>query len=458
MTHPRFTQSEPQMEPTTLTIGESFIDKLTFDVLYKIFWHANGEQSVTGNQELPVIISHVCRQWRQYIFDIPTMWSVINFKSRGRDEDWARQIAYLERSKSAPLDITIWSDLHQDTYLGTARIMGVLRLVKPHIHRWKAIHIHLHPKGFRLFTDPLRVAAAPALETLDVNMWPGWTLGTKWRCRIFNGEFPNLRFLKTDIQQLPPMSTIPSMDKLRVLRITDVMRRSEKSHQFKVDEVLYILSKCINIEHLSIVLRSSLDPTPRALTIPTPISLPHLVSCEINSNDMWWGVTSAPYLPILKRIKAPSVRVLDSGPIVNSTIPIIATSNPFPNLEILTLIDKSWWNTDTVFDQYGLSTLQSAFSNLPLLSSLVLLQQSQISYLFRILKATCPRLTHLTLERCKFLPSECIAMVEARASSQAMSSLKHLSVTGLANDRRFSEDDQLSLRAILPEFVYTPPT
>ncbi|KAG8957278.1 hypothetical protein FRC03_010294 [Tulasnella sp. 419] len=223
MTHPR---SEPLVEPPMS--GKCFIDNLTFDVLYKIFWDVNVKQLAAGKKEMPVIISHVCRQWRQYILDIPTMWSTVNFKSRGRDEDWARQITYLERSKSAPLDITIWGSCHrwdQRAYLGTSRIMEILRIVKPHIHRWRAIHIRLLPKGFRLFTDPLREATAPALETLHVDMWGEWTLNSKWRCRMFNGGLPNLRVWKTDIQQLPPMSTIPSMDKLRVLHIADGMQR-----------------------------------------------------------------------------------------------------------------------------------------------------------------------------------------------------------------------------------------
>ncbi|KAG8916422.1 hypothetical protein FRC02_003952 [Tulasnella sp. 418] len=383
------------------------------------------------------------------------MWSFVHFKSRGRDEDWARQISYLERSRSTLLDITIWSSLRldQDTYLGTSRIMEILRIVKPHTHRWRAIHIHLHPKGFRLFTDPLREATAAALETLDIDSTcVTRSLNSKWRCRIFNGGLPSLRVWKTDLQQLPPMSTIRYMDKLLDLHITDKVRRSEKSHHFKVDEILYILSRCSKLEHLSILLRSSLDPTPKSLPMTTPISLPHLVSCEVNTNEKF-RVSPHFYIPILQHIKAPSLRVLDSGPIVNSIIPILATSNPFPNLESLTLIDKSWWNTETALNQYGLSTLQRAFSNLPLLNSLVLLHQPQTLYLLQILRTHCPLLTQLTLEECKFMPSECIAMVEARATSESILPLERLEVIALRNES-FSEHDKSTLQSILLQFLY----
>ncbi|KAG8949703.1 hypothetical protein FRC03_000269, partial [Tulasnella sp. 419] len=443
-------RSEPPVEPPLTR--NCFIDNLTFDVLYKTFWLVNVEELAAGNQEMPVIISHVCRKWRQYILDIPTMWSVIQFKSRGREEDWARQITYLKRSRSAPLDITVWGSRRadQDTYLGTSRVMEILRIVKPHIHRWRAIHIHLLPKSFRLFTDPLRKATAPALETLYVDMAPGWTLSSKWRCCMFNGGLPNLRVWKTDISQLPPMSTIPSMDKLRALHIADAMGRSRKSHHFKVDEVLYVLSRCSRLEHLSIMLRSYLDHTPRALPMTTPISLPHLVSCDINGS---LGI----YVPILRHIKAPSVRIQCPGPILNSIIPVIATSNPFPNLESLTLTDQYWWHSEMALDMFEISILQAALSNLPLLNNLVLLRQSQISSVFGLLKSYCPHLTRLTLDQCRFTPSECCGMVEARATSKIVSPLESLVVTALRDEGSFSEQDQFSLRAILREFIYTPP-
>ncbi|KAG8911778.1 hypothetical protein FRC02_006420 [Tulasnella sp. 418] len=195
------------------------------------------------------------------------------------------------------------------------------------------------------------------------------------------------------------------------------------------------------------MLRSYLDHTPRALPMTTPISLPHLVSCDISGSTII-------HAPILRSIKAPSVRIPSSGPILNNIMPIIATSNPFPNLENLTL---TWWNSEMALDQHGISILQTALSNLPLLNNLVLLRQSQFSSVFGLLKSYCPRLTRLTLNQCRFTPSECFGMVEARATSKIVSPLESLVVTALRDEGSFSEQDQSSFREILPEFIYTPP-
>ncbi|KAG8952077.1 hypothetical protein FRC03_012275 [Tulasnella sp. 419] len=224
----------------------------------------------------------------------------------------------------------------------------------------------------------------------------------------------------------------------------------------KFDELLYILSRCSELEHLSIMVRSFLDPTLRALPMTTPISLPHLVSCEV-SRDEKFRTSLHHYIPILRHIKAPSVRVLSSGPIVNTIIPVIATSNSFPNLESLTLVDKTRWNTETALDRYGLSTLQTASSNLPLLNNFVLQRQTQTTFLLQLLKTHVSRLTQLTLNECRFAPSECVGIVEARATSKFVLPLEHLVVTVLGNEGSFSEQDQSLLQAILPIFSYIAP-
>ena len=70
------------------------INKLPPEILSKIFEYHTHELPLVG-------ATHVCRYWRSVLISSPSFWTCLQFRSVNRT------LAYLERSKAAPIDILI---------------------------------------------------------------------------------------------------------------------------------------------------------------------------------------------------------------------------------------------------------------------------------------------------------------------------------------------------------------
>jgi hypothetical protein len=105
-----------------------------------------------------VAATHVCRYWRSALVSSPSLWTRIRAQS---DRDLDRTLTYLERSKSAPIDIDIYLEL------GLPRSLEMYKSLAQHIARVRSFSLSGFPEGVHavslLFHNP-----APSLQHLNL--------------------------------------------------------------------------------------------------------------------------------------------------------------------------------------------------------------------------------------------------------------------------------------------------
>ncbi|KAG8928186.1 hypothetical protein FRC02_007262 [Tulasnella sp. 418] len=425
------------------------INRLSFDIFHEIFQQARLAK-VTMYQirscDMSVAISHVCRQWRDYSLNIPTIWNQINFKRLGGSTDWERQLVYLERARNAPLDILIWSGEDRRTLLSVSKLAGILRILKPHLHRWRTLDVYVHFKGLRILDEQLRQASAPALEKLTIDVWVPCDYLPIWRLRLFSGGLPSLNYLKMPLSLPLDSSKRLQMDSIRKLYLSDF---KWFFGQFPATEaILLLLSKFPNIEEVTMGLSFRLQPVYSPLSMTIPVQLPHLTSLKF----LWGDALPEPLgvtLPIFDFIHAPRLRGINAPDIDNSIIHALGSSNPFPGLQRLRLSYFSSPNYPDL-DTFPPSVLNAAFSNLSALTDLSFSNQNVPTILFCILQDHCPHLINLDFHYCGFSAEECRGLVLGRLTSKILSPFHRLEIQMSS----LSKEDQLWLRSHVPEFIY----
>jgi hypothetical protein len=102
-----------------------------------------------------VAATQVCRYWRSTLISSPSLWTCFQFQS---SHDFDRTLTYLERSKSAPIDVSVSSDW--------SRNFDVLEYLAPHISRTRSLVFQASQEiqtACLLFCNP-----APLLEHLAI--------------------------------------------------------------------------------------------------------------------------------------------------------------------------------------------------------------------------------------------------------------------------------------------------
>ncbi|KAI6007495.1 hypothetical protein EDC04DRAFT_2582764 [Pisolithus marmoratus] len=161
-----------------------------------------------------VIVSHVCRHWRTVALETPSLWTTIKVSSGDRPP-FERVTAFLERSKSLPLDICIDSVFPDDlsdnedepVELLIDDLQVLCTLLIPHVPRWGSLEVrvasyeHMY-KFLRAVSDP-SVPPASQLRALelyhhdesdnDISTFPEPDFSDHFT--LFSGSAPRLRNL-----------------------------------------------------------------------------------------------------------------------------------------------------------------------------------------------------------------------------------------------------------------------
>ncbi|KAF5311471.1 hypothetical protein D9611_011636 [Ephemerocybe angulata] len=166
-----------------------------------------------------VTLSHVCRHWRHFTLDLPSLWSVFRYDSFGRHRERIpvkRLAVYLERSKKSPLELSFDLDLFEDDSLGDwTDVLNMLHQIIPHIHRVRELHVISADGDIDDFVSKLVDASAPILEAMTIRSYNTRGLfressDSKWSPKIFTGGTPSLKYLRFDDKHFsrPPVQSI----------------------------------------------------------------------------------------------------------------------------------------------------------------------------------------------------------------------------------------------------------
>jgi len=147
----------------------------------------------TSERDL-VAATHVCQYWRSTLTSSPSLWSYFRFTS-GHNAD--RTVTYLERSKSAPIDVSIDMVFFQNS--------EVLQYFAPHIARTRSLII----QGSRgdisaaslLFCNP-----TTSLQHLGLLVYEGLV---RLPDNFLGQQVPSLRSVRFSGIYLTPVSTFP---------------------------------------------------------------------------------------------------------------------------------------------------------------------------------------------------------------------------------------------------------
>ena len=102
----------------------------------------NDETSIVASQILPLelLVSHVCRLWRNIALETPSLWANISVTNTAC-LPYERVVAYLERSKSFPLYICIAGGVTRLPSVEADNFEVLLALLVPHLSRWASIQV-----------------------------------------------------------------------------------------------------------------------------------------------------------------------------------------------------------------------------------------------------------------------------------------------------------------------------
>ncbi|KAG8920162.1 hypothetical protein FRC00_010403, partial [Tulasnella sp. 408] len=191
------------------------INALPFDVFQIVImscWKEKGESFV-------LTASHVCRLWRRHVLDMPLLWNRLEFATD--TPKWDKLEAKLVRSGRAPLDIIVKEEVFLKS--GMPHLRRIMRMVGPHIERWKSLRLVDVPhKIRRVLLDQLRGKCVPVLHRVEVVQGKKYdrTRGRRikstsphWDPRRLFVEVSNLRHLEwtnpeSEYRLLPPFQNL----------------------------------------------------------------------------------------------------------------------------------------------------------------------------------------------------------------------------------------------------------
>ncbi|KAF6758274.1 hypothetical protein DFP72DRAFT_888582 [Ephemerocybe angulata] len=283
-----------------------------------------------------VTLSHVCRHWRGFALDLPSLWSVFRY-----DGSWTathrervpveRLAVYLERSKQYPLELFFGLDHFQKDHLGDwTDVLSMLQQIIPHIHRIRELHIlSLEDDKVEDFLSKLVDTSAPLLETLTIRGEAApWNM--EWSPDIFLRGTPSLKYLRFDDKRFsrPPIQSIVHLRLEEIIMMDDPGLAGE-------------FSPSMLREFLSLPYLETLSMWGTFITVPVEmvvVSMPKIEAKTLKHFRCGGGLRQLAQF-FLSHVSAPSLDTLTfhSFEFVGS-LPAWITTIGFPSLHTLALL------------------------------------------------------------------------------------------------------------------------
>jgi len=210
-----------------------------------------------GGKDL-ITMTHVCRSWRELLITRPSLWVRLHCENVDRTR------VYIERSKSAPLKLSLYDGgdvgCLEDPFL----------LVVPHIKRIKSLAINA---GLNLLHNltPLLFRPAPLLSELIIHCG-GHVLDT----RLFNGDLPSLCSLSlSGVTTHLPWKNLSKLTTFKLCHVPE--------GRASITELLDFLE---GAHHLRDITLDHSIPTSSDAPPGRVVSLPHLKQLTIYANPV----------------------------------------------------------------------------------------------------------------------------------------------------------------------------
>ena len=253
------------------------INRLPPEILSNVLEHRTGEQDL-------VAATHVCRHWRSVLISSPSLWNCFRLHS---SYDLDRTLTYLERSKSAPIDISISADSPRD--------LDVLDHLAPQIARTRSLIIRVSHDIHAVFL--LLCNSAPSLQHLEIRAFDS----VKPLPENFLGrQTPSLRSVRFSCVR-PEFESFPPLPNLTEFHLF----LPESAGPFHMGALFRFFSDCPVLQKVGINIRGQIV---QGIAQGRVISLESLVELEYvcHFNDL--------ILPFLRLPRLKKLWVTSLGP------------------------------------------------------------------------------------------------------------------------------------------------
>ena len=239
-----------------------------------------------------IIVTHVCRLWRQVAIGDSSLWTEIFCVPTNRE--LVSEI--LDRSRNAPLDIFINLDGAPDP--------KVLLLFPPHLSHTRELRLSMLDLRHLDSVQGICSQEGPALEHFEVEVSLNYrtlTLRELDGTTLFKGRAPKLRTISL-FYLFIPWSFIPrgQLTKLEIYHDDEILA-SDVGLRGDLNQLIDLLANCPQLEVL--VLESCLYPQPTHFSYGRTIHLPLLSRLRL-------GGSTSRVTNLLKMLKLPSSTTL----------------------------------------------------------------------------------------------------------------------------------------------------
>lgn len=122
-----------------------------------------------------IVVSHVCRHWRNVAFSTPSLWTTIEVTPMARPP-YELESTLLERSKSLPIDIYVDCEALEGHPCceppSSSDLLFLYTMLASHIHRWRTMEVSVSDYNlmyiFLIVVSGPSISGAPQLTTLEL--------------------------------------------------------------------------------------------------------------------------------------------------------------------------------------------------------------------------------------------------------------------------------------------------
>lgn len=285
-------------------------------------------QSSDDQVKFETLVSGVTRHWRYVALETPILWTRI--RRTMFQTDMERTAVYLDRSKTLPIDLVIFTG-SSDPWGHRDNIKPFVELIGPHVGRFRRLSVTaVTESNLNPLFDYVRTLPAPLLESIDIRCHSIDLSANPANIReIFTGGAPSLAsFRLTGVglhRCLPPLAT---MTHLRIIS-------GENESWTSAELFCSMLSSAISARHIELhghILEHWGDSQ--------KVFLPSLRTLSISTDC---GVADE-FIGPLNTITAPLLEVLSSNNFYDHDIEglfdssLLGASSKFPSLRSIKLL------------------------------------------------------------------------------------------------------------------------